>query len=403
MMQATSQTKARWWPFGRGRTEQKSSIPPRYAEQMMFHSPGRPVWTQRQYQQLADEGYGRNVVAFRAVGMIAQAASSVGWFAHDHTRQTRLERHPALTLLQKPNPTTDLPGLVESLISHRLISGNSYLHAVGPVDKAPLELHLLRPDRVKILAGKQGSPLPAGYRYSHSKGETDYPVHPATGKSRVLHWKHFHPLSDWYGMSPIEAAAYSIDQHNQAAAWNQSLLQNGARPSGALVVKSSDSNAGGRLSEDQFQRLRSQVDEQFSGSGNAGRPLLLEGGLDWTEMSISPKDMDFIEMKHSSARDIALAFGVPPQLLGIPGDNTYSNLAEARLALWEQTVLPLLDSLARSLNNWLMPMFMEGRPVELEYDRDRISALTPRRDAYWRRINEATFLSDEEKKALLMG
>ena len=57
--------------------------------------------------------------------------------------------------------------------------------------------------------------------------------------------------------------------------------------------------------------------------------VLLEGGLDWREMSINPKDMDFIESKNSAAREIALAFGVPPQLLGINGDSTYSNMQEA--------------------------------------------------------------------------
>lgn len=130
--------------------------------------------------------------------------------------------------------------------------------------------------------------------------------------------------------------------HQQSSYWNHLLLQNGARPSGALIVK--DSN--GYLSDEQFERLQTQLSEKFSGNSNAGKPLLLEGGLGWQEMSINPKDMDFIESKNSAAREIALAFGVPPQLLGINGDNTYSNMQEARLALWEETLIPLLDKIA---------------------------------------------------------
>ena len=126
--------------------------------------------------------------------------------------------------------------------------------------------------------------------------------------------------------------------HNAASAWNKALLDNAARPSGALVYKGEN---GANLSEEQFERLRDELAANFSGAANAGRPLLLEGGLTWQTMSLSPKDMDFIELKHGAAREIALAFGVPPMLLGIPGDNTYANYREANLAFWRQTVLPL--------------------------------------------------------------
>ncbi|MCH2548114.1 MAG: phage portal protein, partial [Alphaproteobacteria bacterium] len=228
---------------------------------------------------------------------------------------------------------------------------------------------------------------------------TEFPVDRFSGRSKILHLKSFHPLNDWYGLSPIEAAAYSIDQHNQSGAWNQALLQNGARPSGALVVKTQEQGGNDMLSDEQYQRIRQQMDEQFSGAGNAGRPLLLEGGLDWREMSMSPREMDFIEAKNSAARDIALAFGVPPQLLGIPGDNTYSNLAEARLGLWEQTILPLVDSMCDALNNWLLPYYGEG--LELRYDVDTISALSARREKVWDRVNNADFLSDEEKREMV--
>ena len=118
--------------------------------------------------------------------------------------------------------------------------------------------------------------------------------------------------------------------HNAASAWNKALLDNAARPSGALVYKGEH---GANLSEEQFERLRDELAQNFSGAANAGRPLLLEGGLTWQAMSLTPKDMDFLAAKNGAAREIALAFGVPPMLLGIPGDNTYSNYREANLRL----------------------------------------------------------------------
>lgn len=141
------------------------------------------------------------------------------------------------------------------------------------------------------------------------------------------------------------------------------------------------------------------IEENFTGSQNAGRPLLLEGGLEWKEMSMSPKDMDFIESKHSSSRDIALAFGVPPQLLGIPGDNTYSNLVEARIALWEQNIIPYVENTVEHLNRWFMPIF--GNNLKLCYDIDAVSALSAKRDALWNRINKIGFMTINEKRNIV--
>jgi len=244
------------------------------------------------------------------------------------------------------------------------------------------------------MPGKHG--LPSAYRYTVGERHTDVAVDRLTGNSCILHLKNFHPLNDWYGLSPIEAAAYSIDQHNHAGAWNQALLQNGARPSGALIVRGENGQMGS-LSEEQYQRIRQQIDDQFTGAENAGRPLLLEGGLEWKNMSLSPRDMDFISMKNSAARDIALAFGVPPQLLGIPGDNTYSNLQEARYALWEQTIIPMAEAICRSLSLWLAPQYGPG--YELRINPDGISALGPRYQSIWERVERAGFLTDDEKRA----
>ena len=113
-----------------------------------------------------------------------------------------------------------------------------------------------------------------------------------------------------------------------------------ARPSGALVYDGADGNV---LSAAQFERLKSELTDEYQGTANAGRPMLLEGGLDWKPMSLSPQDMDFMEAKHAAAREIALAFGVPPMLMAIPGDNTYSNYQEANRVFWRQTVLPLAN------------------------------------------------------------
>lgn len=359
---------------------------------------GQAVWMRRDYSKFADEGFRRNVIAYRAISMVATGAAQIAWRVEQRKgkRVSFLDNHPLLALLKRPNPTQGTSELFEMLYTHRMISGNAFVHAIGPKGEPPLELYALRPDRVSIIPGAGG--VPKAYRYTVGNRSVDIPVDAVTGQSRILQLKHVHPLDDWYGMSPMEAAAYSIDQHNQCAAWNQALLQHGARPSGALMVKAEHGH-GGQLSEQQYVRLKQQLDEQFSGAENAGRPLLLEGGLEWQDMSHSPREMDFISIKHSSARDIALAFGVPPQMLGIPGDNSYSNMKEARMALWEQTIIPLLQYTADELSNWLAPMF-DGN-LRIHFDADAIPTNSEKRDALWLRVSQADFLSTAEKRKLL--
>ena len=367
-------------------------------DQAYFYGINAPQWSSREYEQFPDQAYIKNVIAHRAINIVSQAAASVPWalYSLKGKDKVRIHEHYLLKLLDRPSPFYAGAEFFEKIYAYKLISGNAFIQAVGKDHMPPKELHILRPDRVSIVPDDLGNIV--GYIYKVNKFEKFYPCNKLTGKTKILHIKNFHPLDDLRGLSSIEAAAFSIDQHNQAAAWNKSLLENSARPSGALIVKN-NGPYDGNLSDDQYNRIKEQLEEVFMGSKNTGRPLLIEGGLEWQEMSMSPKNMDFIESKNSAARDIALAIGVPPQLLGIPGDNTYSNMQEARLALWEETIIPLLDHLTDSLNHWLVPMY--GENLRLEYDVNDISGLSSRRENIWSRIENASFLSVNEKRQMI--
>jgi HK97 family phage portal protein len=349
-----------------------------------FHAQGNPVWTPRDYAALAREGYQKNPVVYRSVRLIAEAAASVPWLLHEKDRE--LDSHPFLSLLARPNVRQAGPALMEAVYGYLLVAGNAYLEAAS-VDGEIRELHALRPDRMKVIPGPDG--WPEAYEYSVSGRSVRFDQQ--LTMPPVLHLSLFHPLDDHYGMGALEAAGTALDLHNASASWNKALLDNAARPSGALVYEGE-----GSLSLDQFDRLKRELEENYQGATNAGRPLLLEGGLAWQAMGISPKEMDFIEARREAARDIALAFGVPPMLLGIPGDNTYANYAEANRALWRHTVLPLVGRTAQSLAHWLSPAFGEG--LTLSCDIDAIDALSADREALWARLEAASFLTDDEKR-----
>jgi HK97 family phage portal protein len=353
-----------------------------------FDRLGEPAWGPRDYAAFAREGFMQNAVLYRSVRMIAEAAASVPLLLYQGTEE--IAEHPLLDLLARPNPAASAPDLFEACYGFLLVSGNAYLEAVA-VGGQLRELHPLRPDRIKVVASADG--WPEAFDYTAAGRTIRLAGEAVPGVRRILHVKLFHPLSDHYGLSPIEAAASAIDIHNTASRWNKALLDNSARPSGALVYTARDGN----LTVEQYDRLKAELEQGFQGAAKAGRPLLLEGGLDWKSMSLTPKDMDFIEAKHVAAREIALALGVPPMLLGIPGDNTYSNYQEATRSFWRQTVLPLVNRTAKAVSGWLSPA--HGAALELRPDLDAIEALSTEREALWARINAATFLTADEKRA----
>ncbi len=349
---------------------------------------GAAAWRPRDYATFAREGYMANPIVYRAVRMVAEAAASVPLDLFED--EVEVLEHPLAELLARPNPTQCQPELLEAWYGFLMVAGNAYLEAVT-IGGRLRELHILRPDRMTVVPGPDG--WPSAYDYTVS-GKTLRFHQEGEGVRPILHQTFFHPLSDHYGLSPIEPAATSIDLHNAASTWNKALLDNAARPSGALVYAP---GAGGHLTRDQFDRLKSELEASFSGPRNAGRPMLLEGGLDWKAMALSPKDMDFIEAKHAAAREIALAMGVPPMLLGIPGDNTYSNFQEANRMLWRQTVLPLVSRTAKALSAWLGPSY--GGALDLRPDLDSVEALSSEREALWSRVEAASFLTVDEKRA----
>ena len=357
---------------------------------LALHSTGALQWTPRNYVALTQQGFDRNAIVYRSVRMIAEAAASIPWRLYEHGHE--IERHPLLDLVARPNPSATGTEFIEALVSNLLLFGNAYVEATT-IEGAPRELYALRPDRMGVVAGPNG--WPAGYDYTVA-GQTIRFNMTRGGLAPILHMKLYNPLDDHYGLPPLAAAQVALDTHNAAGFWNKALLDNAARPSGALVYAGPE---GAHLTDAQFDRLKGELEENFSGAINAGRPLLLEGGLDWKTLSLSPKDMDFIEAKAAAAREIALAFGVPPLLLGMPGDNTRTNYAEANLAFWRGTVIPSLARVQKSIAAWLTPAF--GGDLVFDYDVDRIDALSADRAAEWKRVGDATFLTDDEKRAAL--
>jgi HK97 family phage portal protein len=325
----------------------------------------------RSYEAQLREGYLANPVAQRAVRLVAEGVASAPLVASE-------PRAAALVAA-----TSGGQALMETLAAQLLLHGNGYVQLLSAPDGTLAELYALRPERVSVEADARG--WPAAFRYRAGEFVT------RLNANEVIHIRTHHPLDDHYGLGCLGAASGAIAIHNASSRWNKALLDNAARPSGALVHDAAEA-----LSVDQFERLKDELASQFSGQDNAGRPMLLEGGLKWQSLSLSPADMDFAGLKAAAAREIALAFGVPPMLLGLPGDATYANYREANKALWRQAILPLAGKILEALAQGLRPWF---GGLTLSVDLDRVAALAEDRERLWAQVRAADFMTVNEKRA----
>ncbi|WP_375270249.1 phage portal protein [Sphingomonas sp.] len=323
------------------------------------------------YDAQVRSGYCRNAVAQRAVKLLAESVGGAPLNVGDERLRTLVARR----------------GFLETVAAQLLLHGNAFIQLGLGEDGRPAELFALRPERVTVEPDAQG--WPAAYRYTVAERVTRLPA------ESVIHVRAFNPVDDHYGLGCLGAASGAIAIHNAAAAWNKALLDNAARPSGALVYDAGD---GATLSAEQFARLKEEMEAGFQGAANAGRPMLLEGGLKWQAMSLSPADMDFVATKAAAAREIALAFGVPSMLLGLPGDSTHANYKEANKALWRLSVLPLAGAILAALRDGLAEWF-EGAVMEV--DLDMVPALVEDRERLWRMVTAADFVTRDEKRQMV--
>ena len=355
-------------------------------------------WIIRDYANFAREAYIQNYVANRCIDIIAQSVSSVPWkvFTRDDSNKTgRIEQpnHALMRLLHRANPTEGFSAFQLGVVSFLGIAGNSYIEKLapdtGPNKGMPFELKSHRPDYIKPLFDNNNQQF-FGYKLEIEGREIKrWEIDPITGQSDLLHIKRFHPLNDIEGLSPVEPASKSIDTSNEALTWNKSLLENSCRPSTLFIFENA-------LGDDQFERLKKQLDQKMSGPGNAGNNLIVEGQMkDAKPFGFSPMEMDFLKGNWDLVRQICLVYGVPPQILGVPGDSTFANYEQARLFLWESTVFFYLMLIRDEYNNWFFP---EDDKTFIDYVLDEVPALAPRRKEKFDMVEKSTFLTINEKR-----
>lgn len=352
---------------------------------------GSSVGIAENYGSQAKEAYKKNVIVYVAVSRIAAAVSDLPYQVFVDAKELTAKSdkgiksrglHPVLKLLKQPNPLQTYREFMRWGSTYGLISGNLYMRGNVLSSGKLYEIDLLRPDRVelKVKDGRLNS-----FEYSLESQVFKYPIDPLTLDSDILHIKDPNPLDDLYGMSPITAASLGISQNNKLSEWNGSLLDNSARPSGLVSLKS-DGTGGPGLEQEQLDDIASRFNQKYFGKENAGKVLFLTGDMEWKTLGMSPKEMDWVLSKSTTARDIALAFGYPPYLLGMAEGSTFNNVSEARLSLYQETVIPLARRILEGLSSFLSRKF--GQEIEVKLALDQVEALAPFREGQRKQSRE---------------
>ena len=357
-------------------------------------------------RQQAIQGYLKNVIVYRCINEIVKAACDIEVVLKLNGEPVDQDGvDPVINLLKRPNTHATFKKFVRDFLTNYLYSGNAYVLAYDGVNgrretkvpsKLPAQLYVLNSYEVEVKTPRNDPYQIERYEHKsdHSGVCYKYPVDALTGLSRIFHYHSYHPLYPNKGLSPLDPAAYSVDIHNEGSRWNLNLLKNSAAPSGIFSTDES-------LTDNTVSRLYEMIKRYFTGSKNSGKAIVLDSGLKFQQLGLSPKEMDFAESLDITARNIASAFGVPFALIS-PEGSTYNNQTDSRMSFYENTVIPLLASSLDELALWLSAL--SGGDYTFLINQDSISALEDKRQVKYDRmvdsVNAGILTVDEARNEL---
>jgi HK97 family phage portal protein len=311
------------------------------------------------YESIAKEGYSGNYIIGRCINEIVRAAVQLDWKVMRYNKDNKPEEipnHPAVQIMEKPNPTTTEAELVKRAIIYYYLAGDAPFVKITAGNRVK-ELYVHNPRKISVeLTGNVEEPY-QGIRYN---GQIQKDIE---SKNFTL-WKNFDPLCAFDGLgrgiSPLEPILKNGDLLNLYLEWGNSLLNNGGSLSGIVAIEET-------LQDPEYERAKAELKNEHQGAGNVGKFLLLEGGAKYYSTGSNPRDMQWVEGKNSTAVDIMVGIGVDPLILGFNEHSSYNNKNEAYKALYTNLVIPLMRSLADELGPFLG--LLENEYLDIDYSK----------------------------------
>ena len=331
---------------------------------------GLPVYSEMSVRKATREGYKMSVSVYRAIRVIVQAASAIPWIVQD-SKGEPIEGHEFAKVWAKPNREFSGQDNMEFIIAHQLLVGNSLIQPII-VGGKPKEFWMVMPDLVQPIPSEVPGEWLRGWRVTPANGR-QYDAPP----EQFIHFMQVDPGNPYWGIGPLMAAARTIDTDNEAQDTQKISMQNRGTPDGVFEAES--------MSSEQYEEAQKAIQERYLSKEKRRLPWVVAGAK-WHQMSLTPVEMDYIASRLQNKRDIAGAFGISPIFLGDLSQTTYSNMMEARKALYEDVVIPLLDDIKATLNLKIAPLYGD---IVIAYDVTGIPAL---RADYGKKVDQAKTL-----------
>jgi len=326
-----------------------------------------PIYTDLTVRKAVREGYKISGDVYRAIRVIVQAASAIPWVALDKEGEIILD-HPFSKAWANPNPQFSGQDNMELIIAHQLLVGNALIQPII-VGGRPREYWVCMPDLIH--------PIPSDVPGQWLKG---YEVTSIDGRQQIvppeqfIHFMMINPGNPYWGIGPLQAISRTVDTDNEAQDTQKISMQNRGIPDGVFETDA--------LTNEQYEEADRQVQERYLAKVKRRMPWVVAGGK-WHQMSLTPVEMDFIKSRLTNKRDIAGAFGISSIFLGDMEHSSYANMAEARKALYEDVVIPLLDDIKSTLGLRVAPMYPS---ITISYDTSKVVAL---REDFTKKVDQA--------------
>ena len=340
--------------FRRPRPLARKSYP---AYQINPHYSTSTKWTQYTNAE-ALNAYRRTVWLYACIRLRADNISSVPWVVEkrkgDQWEQD--DSHELAELLDRPNRDMDFKSMIKMAVYWLDLSGDSWWSKVRDGGGRVRELWPLLPDKVDVIPGQDR--LVDAYKY-YRQGR------PKTiAADDMAHLRYTAPGDIYFGLSPLQAAAKSVDIDQEASKFQKISLQNHGMPPG--LFEGPDD-----LSVEQYEQAKEWVDDQ-SGPEHSRKPWIL-GGFKFQSMGQSPHELDFMESRKHTREEICAAYAVPPPLVGIYDNATLANIQTSRRIFWLEGLIPVLREIEGQFNLQLAREY--GTDVRITYDISNVEAL----------------------------
>lgn len=296
-----------------------------------------------------------------AVSLSAQAAAGASLNVK-HLRgedKQDVPNHDFERLLQHPNPLMSRFELLEATYSYRKLTGNAYWYLNRPnASVPPVEIWNLPSHKVKPVP--DGNLYLRGYLYypgGTDSAEKPIPLEPW----QVCHFRRFHPLNSYVGLSPIEALAVVAVGDMAMQRWNSDFFgKDAAKQPGFLAYADA-------INPNDWQRMKAEMKEQY---GSIKRSLMMlqnvgKGGVQWVSTAMSQKDMEFLQARTMNREEIFAIFA--PGLSSVLAVNaTEANATAGKSTLLEFAIWPEHVAVAEKITNDILPAY--GADLVAEFD-----------------------------------